>query len=142
MRVPNLAALSSPVLIPPRTVCSWAPMRPATSATVGRWSARSCLEREHDGRGGVSTVRGGTCLRRFEACRCHRREGGLMSNRCIVDDDGLRGDRVIALDMEGPSHQEPVSQLQRLCSKMIDAMMCARGFQGGSRSGTTGGSGM
>ena len=51
--VPNLAALNSPVLIQPRTVCSWAPMRPATSATVSRWSARSCREREHDGRGGV-----------------------------------------------------------------------------------------
>src|ERR671913_331129 len=34
MRVPNLAALSSPFVIPPRTVCSWAPMRPATPATV------------------------------------------------------------------------------------------------------------
>ena len=32
--------LELPVLIQPRTVCSWAPMRPATSATVSSWSAR------------------------------------------------------------------------------------------------------
>jgi hypothetical protein len=34
MRVPKRAALRSLVVIQPRTVCSWAPMRPATSPTV------------------------------------------------------------------------------------------------------------
>jgi hypothetical protein len=44
MRVPNLAALNSPFLIQLRTVCSWAPMRPAMSAPVSSWSAHCTSE--------------------------------------------------------------------------------------------------
>ena len=40
MRVPNLLAFSSRVLIQWRTVCSWAPTMPAMSATVSSWCRR------------------------------------------------------------------------------------------------------
>src|SRR5918995_3677070 len=40
MRVPNSAALSSPLLIQLRTLCSWTPKRPATSTMVSSRLAR------------------------------------------------------------------------------------------------------